>query len=436
MPKQVTVDFWDAFRYWLKLGFINFGGPTGQIAIMHKALVEEKRWISEERFLHALNYCMLLPGPEAQQLAIYIGWLLHRTIGGIVAGVFFVLPSMFILLALSWIYAAHGNVSWVTAFFYGLKPAVVAIVAEAVIRIGKKTLKNGTLMGVAAAAFIAIYVFEVPFPLIVLSAGLLGCVGSQMLPGKFALSKAVSNSNKEGLPATAISDDEPPQEHTRPTWRRLFKVVTVCVTVWFTPIVLLGIVRGWHDIFVQEGVFFSKAAMVTFGGAYSVLAYLAQQAVHHYGWIKPEQMLDGLGLAETTPGPLIMVTQFVGFMGAYNHPHGLDPVMAGIIGGLISTWATFAPCFLWIFVGAPFIEYLRGNQSLTAILTAITAAVVGVVLNLAVFFTQHALFPKAEPDWFGIGVAAAAFIALLRLHWGMPAVIGLAAALGFLWKTI
>ncbi len=437
MPKQTSVDFWEAFRYWLKLGFINFGGPTGQIAIMHKALVEEKRWISEERFLHALNYCMLLPGPEAQQLAIYIGWLLHRTIGGIVAGVFFVLPSVFILLALSWIYAVHGNVSWVSAFFYGLKPAVVAIVAEAVIRIGKKTLKNTILMGVAAAAFIAIYVFEVPFPSDCALRGLASDLWeARCFLAKFAFSKAVSNSKNEGLPATAISDDEPLQEHTRPTWRRFFRVVAVCGTVWVTPIILLGVVRGWDDIFVQEGIFFSKAAMVTFGGAYSVLAYLAQQAVHHYGWIKPEQMLDGLGLAETTPGPLIMVTQFVGFMGAYHHPHGLDPVMAGIIGGLISTWATFAPCFLWIFVGAPFIEYLRGNQNLTAILTAITAAVVGVVLNLAVFFTQHALFPNAGPDWFGIGLAVAAFIALLRFHLSMPAVIASAAALGLLWKIV
>jgi chromate transporter len=257
-----------------------------------------------------------------------------------------------------------------------------------------------------------------------------------MLPTKFALSKPGSNSNKEEAPATAISDDERPQEHTRPSWRRFFNVVAVCVSVWFTPIILLGAVRGWDDIFIQEGIFFSKAAMVTFGGAYSVLAYVAQQAVHHYRWIKPEQMLDGLGLAETTPGPLIMVTQFVGFMGAYNQPHGFDPVIAGIIGGLISTWATFAPCFLWIFVGAPFIEYLRGNQNLTAILTAITAAVVGVVLNLAVFFTQHALFPNARPDWFGIGLAVAAFIALLRLHWGMPAVIASSATLGFLWQTV
>jgi chromate transporter len=419
----------------LKLGFINFGGPTGQIAIMHKTLVEEKRWISEERFLHALNYCMLLPGPEAQQLAIYIGWLLHRTLGGIVAGVFFVLPSVFILLALSWIYAVHGDVSWVTAFFYGLKPAVVAIVAEAVIRIGKKTLKNSILIGLAMAAFIAIYFYQAPFPLIVISAGLLGFVGRQISPGNFASSK-LANSNTEGAKTTAISDDEPPPELARPTIRRFFTVVAVCTVLWFSPIILLGVTRGWDDIFVQEGVFFSKAAMVTFGGAYSVLAYLAQQAVQYYGWIRPEQMLDGLGLAETTPGPLIMVTQFVGFLGAYNHPHGLDPVTAGIVGGLISTWSTFVPCFLWILAGAPFIEYLRGNQNLTAILTAITAAVVGVVLNLAVFFTRHALLPKAGPDWFGIGLAAAAFIALLRFHWSMPAVIGSAAALGFVWRAV
>lgn len=430
------MGFWEAFRYWLKLGFINFGGPSGQIALMHKALVEEKRWLSEERFLHALNYCMLLPGPEAQQLAIYIGWLLHRIVGGIVAGVFFVLPSVFILLALSWIYAVHGNISWVAGLFYGLKPAVVAVVAEAVIRIGKKTLKNSILLGLAAGAFTAIYVYQVPFPVIVLAAGVIGFAGNQMLPGRLSFSSDALNSAKEGLSATAISDDDPPQEHTRPKWSRLFKVVVACLSVWWTPIILLGAVRGWDDIFVREGIFFSKAAMVTFGGAYSVLAYLAQQAVHRYGWIRPEQMLDGLGLAETTPGPLIIVTQFVGFMGAFNHPHGFDPVMAGIMGGLVSTWATFAPCFLWIFVGAPFIEYLRGNRHLTGILTSITAAVVGVMLNLAVFFTQHALLPTGGPDWFGIALAITAFLVLRCWHWGMPAVIGSAVTLGLLWKVV
>ena len=434
---QSAVGFAEAFRYWLKLGFINFGGPTGQIAIMHKALVDEKRWISEERFLHALNYCMLLPGPEAQQLATYIGWLLHRTVGGIVAGVFFVLPSVFILLALSLIYVLYGNVPWIAAFFYGLKPAVVAVVGEAVIRIGKKTLRNKWLVTIAALAFIAIYFYKVPFPLIVLSAGLLGFLGGRFAPTKFALKKTAS---KSSVPAeasqTVISDDDAPPEHTRLSWRRSLKVILVCVVLWFAPIVVLGLLRGWDDIFVQEGLFFSKAAMVTFGGAYSVLAYVAQQAVEYYGWIKPGQMLDGLGLAETTPGPLIMVTQFVGFLGAYNHPHGLDPVVAGIIGALVTTWSTFSPCFLWIFLGAPFIEHLRGNEKISSILTAITAGVVGVVLNLAVFFTQHTLFPKGSgPDWFGIALAIAAFVAMMRFHWSMPVVIGSAAALGLVWKV-
>ena len=433
-PAQNAVTFAEAFRYWLRLGFINFGGPTGQIAIMHKALVEEKRWISEERFLHALNYCMLLPGPEAQQLAIYIGWLLHRTIGGIVAGVLFVLPSVFILLALSLIYVVYGNVRWVTAFFYGLKPAVVAVVAEAVMRIGKKTLRNESLVIVAALAFIGIYFFKVPFPLIVLSAGLLGFLGGRFAPAKFTLKKTTSkNSAPVEALQTVISDDAVPQDHTQLSWRRSLKVILVCVVLWFAPIVALGLLRGWDDILVQEGLFFSKAAMITFGGAYAVLAYLAQQAVEHFRWIKPGQMLDGLGLAETTPGPLIMVTQWVGFLGAYNHPHGLDPVVAGIAGALVTTWSTFAPCFLWIFLGAPFIESLRGNERISAVLTAVTAAIVGVILNLAVFFTQHTLFPKGSgPDWFGVTLAAAAFLALTRLHWNMPIVIGAAGAIGLL----
>ncbi len=437
-PPHNTVSFREAFRYWLKLGFINFRGPTGQIAIMHKSLVEEKRWVSEERFLHALNYCMLLPGPEAQQLAIYIGWLLHWTIGGIVAGVLFVLPSVFILLALSLIYVAYGNVPWVTAFFYGLKPAVVAVVAEAVIRIGRKTLKNELLVTVAALAFVAIYFFKVPFPLIVLSAGLLGFVGGRFAPAKFTLKKTTSKSSASGQAMqTVISDDAPQQHLVRLSWGRSLKVILVCGVLWFAPIVGLGLLRGWDDILVQEGLFFSKAAMITFGGAYAVLAYLAQQAVEHFGWIKPGQMLDGLGLAESTPGPLIMVTQWVGFLGAYNHPHGLDPFVAGIAGALVTTWSTFAPCFLWIFLGAPFIESLRGNERLNATLTAVTASVVGVILNLAVFFTQHTLFPKGSgPDWFGIVLAAAAFLALTRLHWNMPMMIGAAGAIGLLWRML
>jgi chromate transporter len=427
-----AVSFYEAFRYWLKLGFINFGGPTGQIAIMHKALVEEKKWISDERFLHALNYCMLLPGPEAQQLAIYIGWLLHRTMGGIVAGVFFVLPSVFILLALSLIYVLYESVPWVTAFFYGLKPAVVAVVAEAVVRIGKKTLKNEWLIAIAALAFVGIYFLKVPFPVIVLSAGLLGFLGGRLAPAQFALKKATSASSTPAQTSqTVISDEDRPPEHSRVSWRRSLKVIVVCVVLWFAPIVLLGLLRGWDDILVEEGLFFSKAAMVTFGGAYAVLAYLAQQAVQHYNWIKAEQMLDGLGLAESTPGPLIMVTQWVGFLGAYNHPHGLNPIVAGIAGALVTTWSTFSPCFLWIFLGAPFIESLRGNKRINATLTAVTAAIVGVILNLAVFFTQHTLFPAGSgPDWFGIAVAAAAFLALTRFHWSMPVVIGAAGATG------
>jgi chromate transporter len=426
------VSFREAFWYWLKLGFINFGGPTGQIAIMHKDLVEQKRWISEERFLHALNYCMLLPGPEAQQLAIYIGWLLHRTRGGIVAGAFFVLPSIIVLLVLSCIYVVYGQVGWVAALFYGLKPAVVAVVAEAVLRIGKKVLKNEVLMSLAALAFIAIYFLKIPFPIIVLSAGIIGYLGSRTLPAKFAVIKVNLKQS-----TSVISDEEPPPEHTRPSWRWSFNVIGFCILLWFTPIILLALWRGWDDILVQEGVFFSKAAMVTFGGAYAVLAYVAQQAVHHYGWIRPEQMLDGLGLAESTPGPLIMVTQFVGFLGAYSHPNGLNPLVAGTLGALITTWTTFLPSFLWIFLGAPFIEKLRGNERLSSILSAITAAVVGVILNLAVFFTQHTLFPKETgADGFGIALAVAAFIAMTRFHVSVPVVFGSAAALGFIWRIL
>jgi chromate transporter len=305
-----------------------------------------------------------------------------------------------------------------------------------VIRIGKRTLRNRWLVAIAVLAFVAIYFYRVPFPLIVCSAGLLGFLGGRFAPTQFTLKKTSKSSARVETSRTVISDDGAPQEHTRLSWRRSLKVVLISVVLWFTPLVVLGLLRGWDDIFVQEGIFFSKAAMVTFGGAYSVLAYVAQQAVQYYGWIKPGQMLDGLGLAETTPGPLIMVTQFVGFLGAYNHPHGLDPVVAGIIGALVTTWSTFSPCFLWIFLGAPIIEHLRGNEKISSILTAITAAVVGVVLNLAVFFTRHTLLPQgAGPDWFGILVVIAAFLAMIRLHWSMPVVIGSAAAVGFVWKV-
>ncbi|MBI4825427.1 MAG: chromate efflux transporter [Nitrospirae bacterium] len=426
-----AISFKEALRYWLKLGFISFGGPTGQIAIMHKDLVEEKRWISEDHFLQALNFCMLLPGPEAQQLAIYIGWLLHRTWGGIVAGVLFVLPSVFILWGLSWIYVSLGNVPAVAAIFYGLKPAVAAIVAEAVIRIGKKSLKNEVLVSMAALSFVGIYFLHIPFPAIILIAGFIGYAGGRFLPSKFVVT---GNNKSSNLQEYAIMDSDP-VKGTQANWRHSLKVIAICLPLWFLPLILLGLWRGWNDIFVDIGVLFSKAAMVTFGGAYAVLAYISQQAVGHYAWLQPEQMIDGLGLAETTPGPLIMVTQFVGYLAAYVHAEGLQPAAAGAIGGLLTTWMTFTPCFMWIFVGAPYIEKVRRNVKLGAALSAITAAVVGVVLNLSVIFTYHTLLPEGKGfDWYALTVAVAAFIGMLRFKWGMIPVIICSAAAGFIWK--
>jgi chromate transporter len=416
----------------VKLGFISFGGPTGQIAIMHTELVEKKRWISESRFLHALNYCMLLPGPEATQLATYIGWLLHGTRGGIVAGAFFVIPSIFILLALSWIYAAHGTVPWIAAVFFGLKPAVTAIVAAAVIRIGTKALKNGVMYALAAAAFVAIYFFHAPFPWIVLSAGLIGLLGSKHWPAKFRVIQ------EQG----GVATNEPQiviheQARARPTLARGLRVVAVCLALWWTPILLLGLWRGWDSVFVREGVFFSKAAMVTFGGAYAVLPYVAQATVQQYGWLQTGQMLDGLGLAETTPGPLIMVVQFVGFMGGWGHGNGLAPWLAGTIGALIVTWVTFVPCFLWILLGAPYIELMRGETSLISALSAVTAAVVGVVLNLAVWFGLRTLFPESGGvSWFAVVVGAIAFLGMWRWKWGIvPVVLG-SGALGLAYHWV
>ncbi|MGE5893128.1 MAG: chromate efflux transporter [bacterium] len=431
VPPKPT--FREAFRYWLKLGFISFGGPTGQIAIMHRDMVERKKWVPEDHFLQALNFCMLLPGPEAQQLAIYIGWLLHRTWGGIVAGVLFVLPSVFILWTLSWMYASMGNLPVVAALFYGLKPAVAAIVAEAVIRIGRRSLKNGVLLSLAALSFVGIYFFHVPFPVIILSAGVLGYAGGIIVPHKFSL----ISRNTLFHPSEYVLSDADPSPDGQANWKHSLKVVAVCLPLWFCPLVLLGLWRGWNDIFIDIGMLFSKAAMVTFGGAYAVLAYISQQAVNHYGWIQPEQMIDGLGLAETTPGPLIMVTQFVGYLSAYTHARGLDASIAGAIGGLLTTWVTFVPCFMWIFVGAPYIERVRRNEKLGAALATITAAVVGVVLNLSVIFTYHVLLPEGKGfDWFALIVSVVAFVGMLRLRWGMiPVIIGSAVA-GFLWKMV
>ncbi len=428
---QPQVTFKEAFLYWLKLGFISFGGPTGQIAIMHKDMVEKRKWIDEDHFLQALNFCMLLPGPEAQQLAIYIGWLLHGTPGGIVAGVFFVLPSIFILWGLSWLYAAYGNVPAVEAFFYGLKPAVAAIVAEAVIRIGKRSLKNEVLISLAALSFIGIYFLHVPFPAIVIIAGLIGYAGGILLPDKFA----VATNNRHSRPFEYAISDSSPSRGDHANWEHSLKVIALCVPLWFGPLIFLGLWKGWTSVFVDIGILFSKAAMVTFGGAYAVLAYIGQQAVSHYGWIQPEQMIDGLGLAETTPGPLIMVTQFVGYLAAFTHAEGLRPALAGAIGGLLTVWVTFVPCFMWIFVGAPYIERVRKNVKLGAALSAITAAVVGVVLNLSVIFTYHVLLPEGKGfDWYSLAAIVIAFTGMLRFKWGMIRVIIGSAAFGYVWK--
>ena len=424
-------SFAEAVRFWVKLGFISFGGPTGQIAIMHAELVERRKWVSEERFLHALNYCMLLPGPEATQLATYIGWLLHGTWGGIVAGALFVIPSIFVLLGLSWVYAAHGTVPWIAAIFFGLKPAVTAIVAAAVIRIGQKALKNEVMYALAAAAFVAIYFFHAPFPGIVLLAGLIGLVGGRYWPGKFYVVKGPeTEAEHEGTAVHAHAQ-------ARPTLARGLKVTAVCVTLWWTPALLLGLWRGWDSVFVREGVFFSKAAMVTFGGAYAVLPYVAQVSVQHYGWLHTGQMLDGLGLAETTPGPLIMVLQFVGFMGGWNHAGGMTPGLAGTIGALLTTWVTFVPCFLWIFLGAPYIELMRGEVKLTSALSAITAAVVGVVLNLAVWFGLHTLLPESGGvNWFAVGVGSVAFLGMWRWKWSIVPVVLASGALGLIYRLV
>lgn len=428
-----TPTFFEAFIYWLKLGFISFGGPAGQIAIMHKDLVEEKKWIDDDHFLQALNYCMLLPGPEAQQLTVYIGWLLHGHLGGIIAGVFFVLPAVLILLVLSYIYAAFGNIPAVDALFYGLKPAVAAIVAEAVIRMGKKSLKSDVLVLIAILSFIGIYFAGLPFPLIILIAGLSGLVGARLLPSKFI----VNSKNGAAKSQDHMEDGQAKPRKNQATWQHTLKVIAVCVPLWFLPMILLGLFRGWNDIFMDIGILFSKAAMVTFGGAYAVLAYISQQAVSHYGWMLPEQMMDGLGLAETTPGPLIMVTQFVGFFAAYTHAKGMSPLLAGLTGGLLTTWVTFVPCFMWVLVGAPYIEKLRNNKTIGAALSGITAAVVGVVMNLCVIFTYHVVMPNTGGiDIYAICAALIFFVGLIRFKWGMiPVVFGSAFA-GYIWKMV
>lgn len=425
--------FAEAFRFWLKLGLISFGGPSGQIAIMHTELVDRRRWISEARFLHALNYCMLLPGPEAQQLATYVGWLLHGTWGGVVAGGLFVIPSMFLLWLLSWIYVSFGTLPWIAAIFYGLKPAVLAIVASAVVRIGKKALKNEFLWVLALFAFLALFFLHTPFPLVISAAALIGFLGGQFKPEKFVLLKGRKASASEEK--TVIDDDQESPAHTRPSWGRALKVCATWLSLWWSPVLLLAIWLGRDHTLVREAVFFSKAAMVTFGGAYAVLPYVSQQAVETYGWLNAAQMLDGMGLAETTPGPLIIVLQFVGYLGGWNQPGTLPPLLSATLGAFISTWTTFIPCFLWIFLGAPHIEQLRGNEKLTAALSAVTAAVVGVILNLTIWFGLHVLSPQTSGvDWFAVVISLIACVGLMRWKWGVIPVVCGAGIAGLLFR--
>jgi chromate transporter len=393
---------------------------------MHRELVERRRWLSEERFLHALNYCMLLPGPEAQQLAIYIGWLMHRTVGGIVAGAFFVIPSIFVLLALSYIYAAHGNVPVVTGVLSGFKPVVVAIVVEALMKIGSRALKRWAHVALAASAFILIYFLRVPFPLIVLAAAVIGLLGTRYLPHIFVAGPPKSveaGGRREGLGQAAdtlplvIEDNAPAPQHTLPNKARVFKIVLVWLALWMLPQLALVSWRGWESLHAQEYRFFTQTALVTFGGAYAALAYVTQAAAGSFGWMTRTQAVDGLALAETTPGPLIMVLQFVGFMAGWNHPQGMSPAASGVLGALVTTYVTFLPCFMFIFLGAPYVERLRGNRSLTGALNGVTAAVVGVILNLALLFGAAVIFPQgfhSSVDWFAALMSAAAFILLYR----------------------
>lgn len=429
-----TVSLRQATRVWVKVGMMSFGGPAGQIAVMHRELVETRRWISDARFLHALNYCMLLPGPEAAQLAIYIGWMLNRTAGGLIAGILFVLPGFVTILALSIVYALYGQVPWIVAVFFGLKAAVLAVVVEAVLRIGRKAIKNLIMLAIAVLAFIAIFFFRVPFPLIVLGAGLIGLLGRWWMPHSFpAPASAAADASSDYLIDRLLGRGQ--LRHTKPSTARALRVLVVWLAIWWMPVLAIIGIFGVQSVLAREGIFFSQAAMVTFGGAYAVLTYIAQRVVGGFHWISAGQMLDGLALAETTPGPLIMVVQFVAFLGAYFHQTGLSPITAGVIGSILTTWVTFAPCFLWIFLGAPYIEALRSNRALHAALSGVTAAVVGVVLNLSVWFALHTLFGKTQPmryGWFAFDwpqwqtihlVAAvlviAALLAMLRFRIGM-----------------
>jgi len=429
-----AVSLRQALGFWLKLGLISFGGPAGQIAIMHQELVEKRRWLSERRFLHALNYCMLLPGPEAQQLATYLGWLLHRTWGGIIAGALFVLPSLALLIGLSWVYLVYGDVPLVAGIFYGIKPAVTAIVAQAAWRIGSRALKNGWLWSIALASFVALFAFNLPFPLIVLGAALLGYLGGRLLPERFAIGGGHGGAQKSYGPAL-IDDHTPPPAHARFSSLHLLKIVLIGALLWCLPMGLLTLLFGWEGPLTQMAWFFTKAALLTFGGAYAVLPYVYQGAIGHYGWLTPTQMIDGLALGETTPGPLIMVVAFVAFVGAYplSIPGIGDGFVAGAVAASLVTWFTFLPSFLFILAGGPLVESSHGQLKFTAPLTGITAAVVGVILNLALFFGYHVLWPDGFAgrfDWPSALIALAAAVALFAFKRGVIEVIGACALVG------
>jgi chromate transporter len=439
-------NFRQASRFWIWLGFVNFGGPAGQISLMHQELVERRRWIDEGRFLHALSYCMLLPGPEAMQLATYIGWLLHRVRGGLVAGIAFVLPSFFLLMALSWVFVTHGDLRWVEGAFAGLAGAVVAIVAQATVRLGRTALANGLMVGVAVASFAAIFLLDVPFPIVIAVAVAFGLVGGSLRPSSFEV--GIGREQEERASASVVERLENPA----PTWRRSLVVLILGLAGWLVPIAAVAMLRRDAGTLADMGWFFSKAALVTFGGAYAVLAYVDQAAVGVFGWLRPGQMAVGLGLAESTPGPLIMVLEFVGFVGAYQHPGGLPPLLAGVLGATVAVWATFAPCFLWIFLGAPYVERIRGNVRLASALQTVMAAVVGVIANLAVTFGVLTLFRDrrtvrflggefpvpvwTEVDPFALVVATVAFVGLWRYRWNVVPVIAASAAAGLVVKGL
>lgn len=436
-PRQVS--FLQALKLWFKLGFLGFGGPAAQISLMHRELVEQRRWISERRFLHALNYCMLLPGPEAQQLATYMGWLMHRTRGGIAAGVLFVLPGLIFLITLSWLYIAYGHVPLIAGLFYGIKPAITAVVVHAVHRIGSRALKNGWMWTIAAASFVAIFAMNVPFPIIVLTAGFAGYLGGCYAPAIFTVGGGHGTAKKSYGPAL-VDDDTPIPDHAKFRWSGLIKIAVIGGLLWFVPMAFLMLQFGWGHTLTQMGWFFTKAALLTFGGAYAVLPYIYQGAIGHYNWLTPTQMIDGLALGEANPGPLIMVVAFVGFVGAYvQSVFGADlQFVAGVAAAILVTWFTFLPSFIFILAGGPLVESTHGNLKFTAPLTGITAAVVGVILNLAVFFAYHVLWPQGFAgsfDWIAAVMAVIAAIALVRYKRNVIQVIAVSALIGLLLKT-